>query len=62
MSEVEDFINIQTPFGDIKIEKVPLQNFVKGCIDDSKKEDSLKHSDIYSFLGSKEINQEFKSL
>ena len=62
MPEVDDFLNIQTPFGDIKIEKNSLKNFVKDCIDDSKKEDSLKYSDIYSFLGSKEINQEFKGL
>ena len=62
MPDLEKYINIQTPIGDVKIESESLKKFIQDCVDTSKQEDSLKYSDIYSFLGNKEINQEFKSL
>ena len=61
MPDLEKYINIQTPVGDVKIESESLKKFIQDCVDNSKQEDSLKYSDIYSFLGNKEINQELKA-
>ena len=62
MTEIDAFLNIETPIGEIKIPKISLKDFIQDCVTEAKKEDSLKYSDIYSFLGSKEVNQEFKGL
>jgi len=62
MSESDDFLNIETPMGNVKINKISLKDFIQDCVTDSKKEDNLKYSDLYSFLGSRELNQEFKGL
>ena len=60
MAEYDEFLNIETPMGEIKIDKISLKDFIQDCVKDSKKEDNLKYADIYEFLGSKEVNQEYK--
>lgn len=62
MVPYDDFLNIETPMGDVKIDKISLKDFIQDCVTESKKEDNLKYSDIYSFLGTKEVNQEYKGL
>ena len=62
MSDYNEFLNIETPMGNVKIDKISLKDFIQDCVKDSKKEDNLKYADIYEFLGSNEVNQEYKGL
>ena len=60
MPDLEKYIKIQTPVGDVKIESESLKKFIQDCVDTSKQEDSLKYSDIYSFLGKGELGERQK--
>ena len=41
MPDLEKYIKIQTPVGDVKIESESLKKFIQDCVDTSKQEDSL---------------------